>query len=114
MIEYWIQRADFSVSNRTAASASELVKVLRAHDWAREVALRRELESNNRESCPPGMGIHASGSRLLHFYFPRGETNVADVICEGATGTTHSVILEVEWEQTMTEFWQGGILPGRG
>ncbi len=112
MIDYWIQRADFSASNHTASSAEELVEVLRTHDWAEEITFCREIESNGQDSCPPGLGITLPGGRLLHFYFPNEETGVAEVVSEGGGEGTHALVPEKEWERTVTAFLAGMTLAG--
>ena len=66
MISYWIQRADFSTQDFTAESELEVLKVLSAHDWEGELGFRRQLESEGKECCDPGIGILPGDGRILH------------------------------------------------
>lgn len=65
-IPYWIQRADFSSQDYTAASEQEALQVLLSHDWNAELDFYRQLESKGEEVCDPGIGFLPDSQRILH------------------------------------------------
>ena len=63
MIEYWIQKSDYSSQEWKTSSINDVIKVFKEFDWESELnSFAEEDDSNN---CPPGLGVMFNGA-LLH------------------------------------------------
>lgn len=63
MINYWIQKTDYSSFEKNDVDADLLLAAFNQYDWSAElIAFNESDESNN---CPAGMGINIDGA-LLH------------------------------------------------
>ena len=65
-MHYWIQRADFTSSERDVSGAEELLAIFRSHPWPAERDFQARRVLAGEESCPPGLGIVPDDGRLLH------------------------------------------------
>ncbi len=71
--ECWIQSGDYSLKIYPLVDARESIRVYRAHDWARELALLDEMKARQQDYCEPGIGFIRDTGRFLH-------------ICHGGAG----------------------------
>jgi hypothetical protein len=72
-LPYWIQRADFSVTDHGPADVAAAIQAFDAHPWPVELHLESELQTEGRDYCPPGIGFVDPDGPILH-------------VCPGADG----------------------------
>ncbi len=63
MIEYWIQKSDYSSQDRKAESVDDVIRAFHEFDWASE--LNSFVEEDDSKNCPAGLGVWFNGD-LLH------------------------------------------------
>ena len=96
-MQAWVQSADFS--NRDFdADLDQALEALSSHDWAREAALGKRLESEGKESCPAGLGLVRADDEFLH-------------ICpQGSSATVHwhrrVRVLGLLWTRQQMDTWE--------
>ena len=62
----WIQSADYSSKTHPLVDANESIRVYKAHDWTKELALLNEMQAKQQDYCPPGIGFLRDDGRFLH------------------------------------------------
>ena len=65
-LAYWIQEADFTTTDYAPVDVSGALRALDAHPWQDELRLQAELDREEGESCPPGIGFVDPGGPFLH------------------------------------------------
>lgn len=63
---YWIQRADFSTTDREPVDEAHALSVISTHPWQAELNFQAQLESAGAESCSPGIGFVDPRGPFLH------------------------------------------------
>ena len=71
-IPYWIQRADFTTTEREPVGATDAVAAFKSHDWDAELELLEARQASSWEFCPPGIGFVPGDGRILHACPDRG------------------------------------------
>jgi len=94
----WLQSADFSTRD-FEASVDEAIEAFSSHDWAREAALAKRLESEGNEACEAGLGLVRADDEFLH-------------ICpQGGAATVHwhrrVRVLGFLWTRQQMDTWEG-------
>lgn len=68
ILDYWIQRADFSDAGAGKASLADARRLVTDHDWAAEEELARSLEADGKDFCDAGIGfVREIPHHILHF-----------------------------------------------
>ncbi len=72
----WIQSADYSSKIHPLVDANESIRMYRAHDWTKELALLSEMQAEQQDCCPPGIGFLRDDGRFLHIC-PDGDGRIS-------------------------------------
>ena len=70
MIDYWIQRADFSLEDHYDSEPAEIMNALVNIDWDALIAERIELQNQGEICGYPGLGIVFGNGEIIHLLEP--------------------------------------------
>jgi len=74
-MDVWLQSADLSSQDHNLDLHGAL-RLFRSHDWGAENARETELSSEDKDSCPAGLGLVTGDGYILHLCPDQDDTLV--------------------------------------
>lgn len=69
----WTQTADFKQTDHGEITCEQALTMMQAFDWDGEAERFNQLIDEQKQACPPGIGINDSDGSILHIYLgPEG------------------------------------------